>query len=112
MFHADANCKLVNWRIYVHGCVDGFSDYIVYFEATGKNDAESVKPIFQRACENRIGCYPFHLRTDRGWENRGMWELMYEHVAPHYVKCVYVGPSTRNTKIERLWSKVFKCWSG
>ena len=107
MFHADANCKLVNWRIYVHGCIDGFSHYIVYCKATGKNDAASVKPIFVDACEN-LGAYPFHLRTDRGWENRGMWEAVAEHREDYIVKCVFVGPSTRNTRIERLW-RTYNC---
>ncbi len=102
MFHADANCKLCHWRIYFHGCIDGFSHYIVYCNVAGKNDSATVAPFFEAGCA-KVGDYPFHLRTDRGWENRGMWQAMAYNRGRDYLKCVFVGPSTRNVRIERLW---------
>ena len=96
-----------NWKIYVHGCIDGYSHLIIYCKATGRNTSEAVKPIFMEACE-QLGAYPFHLRTDRGWENRGMWEVMLDQRADYITKCAFVGPSTRKTRIERLW-RTYNC---
>ena len=35
MFHADANCKLVKYKIYFHGCIDGKTHLIIYVTAAG-----------------------------------------------------------------------------
>ena len=53
MFHADANCKLVNWRIYIHGCIDGFSHYIVYCKATGEKMIQQLLHQFLKMLVNK-----------------------------------------------------------
>ncbi len=88
------------WRIYIHGMIDGFSHYILYCKARGANSAAAVGEIFEN--HRYQGYMPIRLRTDRGWENRRLWEIMLE-TYPSRIKAVLVGPSTRNVRIERLW---------
>ena len=37
-----------------------------------------------------------------------MWELGAENRQDYILKCVFVGPSTKNTRIERLW-RAYNC---
>ena len=91
MFHIDANCKLRFWRIYFHGCVDGYSRFIVYVKAAGANNAATLQPIFENGCRTNVGCLPFRVRSDRGGENHGAWLAM-RSVTEH-PRAVIMGPS-------------------
>ena len=63
MFHCDANLKLVNWKFYIHGCIDGYSRYIVYVKLAGRNDSRTLEPIFEEECLRTVGRLPYHVRT-------------------------------------------------
>ena len=103
MFHLDACCKLVKWKIYFHGCIDGFSHLVVYIKAAGKNDAVTLQLIFERECIRTVGRFPYHIRTDRGSENNGPMRAMRASQFGSNPKAVLRGPSTKNVRIERLW---------
>lgn len=89
--------------MYIHGAVDGASLLVIYCEVASRNNAGTQLEIFERAT-NQYG-YPWHIRTDRGLENSLTWERMLE-VRGRGTRAVIVGPSTRNTRIERLWLTV------
>jgi hypothetical protein len=40
--HIDGNHKLLRWRFVIHGCVDGFSRYIVYLDVSSNNRSSTV----------------------------------------------------------------------
>eukprot|EP01084_Bolivina_argentea_P168860 292750_1 len=103
MWHLDANCKLKRYRLYIHGCVDGASHYIIYCRMEGRNNAETQRQIFQHAVQHVTNNeYPQHIRTERGLENTETWRVMLQQRGIN-TRAVLVGPSTRNTRIERLW---------
>jgi len=46
LWHNDGNHKWNRWRIVVHGCIDGYSRYVVYCGAAATNDSETVLAFF------------------------------------------------------------------
>ena len=50
--------------IWIHGCIDGYSRYLVYLEARLDKESETVRSIFVQKCEEHG--WPSRLRGDRG----------------------------------------------
>jgi len=68
LYHADAHEKLAKiWGFWIHGCLDGFSRWIVYLKVDKTKLAEVVRKIYVEAC-NEHG-WPSRTRWDRGKEN-------------------------------------------
>ena len=103
LWHMDSNLKLRNWRMCIHGCIDGFSRCIIYLDVHNNNRATTVLSSFQRAT-NEWGV-PSRVRADNGGENVAVGEFMVWFRGENRGSFL-TGPSTRNTRIERLWRDV------
>lgn len=70
LYHLDAHEKLAKgWGIWIHGCIDGYSRYIVYLKVSTNKLAEVVRKIF---LEGMAECgWASRCRWDRGKENLG-----------------------------------------
>ncbi len=102
VWHIDGNHKLIRWKLVIHGCIDGYSRLIPYLTCATNNRAITVVGIFEKAVET-YGV-PNHVRSDRGGENVNVWRYMLNHHQSE--RCVIVGSSTHNERIERLWRDV------
>ena len=103
LWHIDGNHKLIKWRFIIHGGIDGFSRLIVYLHCSTNNRSATVMTLFHEAAE-KYGV-PSRVRSDMGGENI---------LVCHYMVLVrgigrgshLAGSSTRNQRIETLWSGV------
>lgn len=103
VWHCDGNHKLREFRLCVHGGIDGFSSAITFLECTDNNRATTVLNLFSRAVA-RYG-FPLHIRTDHGGENVLMADSMTLARGP---QSVLMGASTRNQRIERFWKDAYE----
>lgn len=103
LWHIDSNLKLRHWRMVIHGCIDGFSRCIIYLNIHNNNRATTVLSCFQRATTE--WGYPSRVRADNGGENVAVGEHMIWFRGENRGSFL-TGPSTRNTRIERLWRDV------
>ena len=104
----DAHEKLAKvYGIWVHGCIDGYSRYIIYLKAAPDKTAETVRAIFVTGCEEEG--WSSRVRADKGSENV---EALVEQIDYHHVEgrpetlyrgSVITGPSPENCRIEGLW---------
>ena len=104
VWHMDGNHKLIRWKFVVHGAIDGYSQLIVFLNCASNNRALTVLEGFLSAVYS-YGL-PQKLRTDRGGENIDAWRFMIEQRGND--KCVIVGSSVHNERIERLWRDVHR----
>lgn len=66
LWHIDGYDKLKPYGIAIHGCIDGYSRYVLWMEAfTTNNDPKLVAGYFNQ----NIGGCPERIRADRGTEN-------------------------------------------
>lgn len=100
----DPHNSRIRWAIVVHGGIDGFSRLIVYLHCSSNNRKETVSQLFLSATERYH--WPSRLRSDRGGENVGVWQLMEEVRGPNRGSFL-AGTSVHNQRIERLWRDVF-----
>uniref|UniRef100_A0A3Q3FKJ3 Integrase catalytic domain-containing protein n=1 Tax=Kryptolebias marmoratus TaxID=37003 RepID=A0A3Q3FKJ3_KRYMA len=104
LWHIDGNHKLIRWRIFVHGGIDGFSHLIVYLTAATNNRATTVLDSFFEAV-NTYGV-PSRVRSDKGGENVLVAHFMVSTRSQNRNSHI-TGRSTHNQRIERLWRDVF-----
>ena len=99
-WHIDGNHKLIRWGIVIHGCIDGCTRNIIYLAARDNNRSTVVLEAF----EDGVARYqiPMKVRSDFGGENILVAKYMIHYRGPQ-CKPFIAGPSTRNTRIERLW---------
>ncbi|KAJ3335062.1 hypothetical protein HDU93_006579 [Gonapodya sp. JEL0774] len=100
LWHTDGNHKLNAYGFVIHGCIDGYSRYIVYLEAATNNRASTVLCIFRQGL--RECGVPSRVRGDYGGENNDVARLMTELRGPDRGSFIR-GTSTHNQRIERLW---------
>ena len=99
LWHMDSNLKLRHWRMVIHGCIDGFSRCIIYLRVNNNNRATTVLSCFQRATSE--WGHPSRVRADNGGENVAVGDYMVWFRGENRGSFL-TGPSTRNTRIERL----------
>ena len=106
LWHIDGHHSLIRWRIVVHGGMDGYSQIIVYLNASTNNCAHTVFNLFWKATQ--VFGVPSRVRSDKGGENVDVCYFMImlrgegrgSHIA---------GSSVHNQRIERLWRDVYRC---
>ncbi|KAL4261185.1 hypothetical protein AB1N83_010317 [Pleurotus pulmonarius] len=113
LWHIDGHHKLIRWGIVIHGIVDGYSRAVTGIRASTSNKASTVLDVFMEAIHS-YGI-PSRVRGDRGGENRDVSLFMILARGPSRASFMW-GPSTRNTRIERLWGEVgsqfARAWRG
>ncbi|XP_070184997.1 uncharacterized protein [Littorina saxatilis] len=98
LWHLDGHHKLINWKLVIHACVDGFSRTIIYLYCADNNRSDTVEKLF---CEStQLFGWPFHVRTDYGGENVKVWAAMENHRQQE--RSVIVGSSVHNSRVERM----------
>lgn len=108
LWHIDGYDKLKPYGIAISGCIDGYSRYIIWLQASyTNNDPKVIANYYLNAVEEYGGC-PQTVRTDMGTEN-GRIEHMQtflrdnlrnENVLPAFI----YGTSQHNQRIEAWWS--------
>lgn len=104
LWHIYSHHRLIRWRIVTHGCIDGFSRYVIHLYATDNNLSETVLYIFRNSTNN-YGV-PSRCRGDRGSENTLVHRFM-EQMRGAGRGSYIAGRSVHNQRIERLWRDVF-----
>lgn len=108
VWHIDGYDKIKQFGICIHGCVDGFSRFIVWLKAWNtNNDPRIIARYFVDAVKNKTGC-PTKVRGDRGTENGDLRQLQCFLRRDHAdtfagQKSFLYGSSTSNQRIERFW---------
>ena len=106
VFHIDGNDKLKRFGFAIHGCIDGFSRKLIWlFVSTTNNDPLVVANFYLKAITN-LGRAPNTLRMDLGTENVYCEELQV-FFTKNSNSFLYAA-STRNQRIEALWSRLKK----
>lgn len=112
MWHIDGWDKLKPYGITVHGCVDRFSQHIVWLEAHATNNTKLVGGYFVKAVTTLDGC-PSIVRADNATENGhvcAIQQFMRRNNADEFSgqKSFLYGRSTANQRIEFLWGMLRK----
>ena len=101
--HIDSHDKLIRWRLVIHGCIDGYSRFIIYLHCCNNNKAETVKAQFLRSVSTFF--WPRRVRSDHGMENIEVaCEVLKKFGTSS--KPFLTGLSVHNQRIERLWKDV------
>ncbi|CAL8279997.1 unnamed protein product [Merluccius merluccius] len=106
LWHIDGNHKLINWRIVIHGGIDGFSRAIVFLKASNNNRSSTVMGLYTEAI--RTFGVPSRVRCDHGGENNDVCLFM-DIFRGSSTGSSIRGRSTHNQRIERLWRDL---WNG
>ena len=108
IWHMDGYDKLKRFGICIHGCIDGFSRYVVWLRAWNtNNNPKVVARYYLDAVKNESGC-PMKMRADRGTENQYVAQLqifLRRNHADNFAEenSFLYGSSVNNQRIERFW---------
>ena len=81
MYHMDGHEKLAkNWGMWIHGCIDGYSRFIIYLVVAPDKFAQTVLSIFLDACDDPAIGWSSRVRADKGSENRDVLAAQVEGV--------------------------------
>ncbi|KAL1516251.1 hypothetical protein ABEB36_000170 [Hypothenemus hampei] len=103
LWHIDSNHKLVSFRMVFHGCIDRYSQMLIYLDCKCNNKADTVLHLFKNGIE-KYGLSS-RLRGDHGTENIKIANLMITRRGLNRGSFI-TGRSVHNQRIERLWSEV------
>ena len=112
-WHMDGYDKLKPYGICIHGCIDGYSRYIIWLKAyTTNNNPKVIAGYFMNAVEEHNKC-PRRVRADRGTENGLVKELQTflrrnHHDSMADEKSFIYGTSVTNQRIEAWWALLRK----
>lgn len=110
IYHIDGYDKLKPYGFSIHGCIDGFSRYVLWLAVgTTNNKPEVIAHHFVRTIMEN-GYTSAVLRVDAGNENpiAGLIQQALRHYDDDkFAKenSYIVGPSTANVRIERYWGE-------
>ncbi|XP_028417759.1 uncharacterized protein LOC114542313 [Dendronephthya gigantea] len=104
LWHLDGNHKLINWRMVVHACIDGYSRMIIYLSCENNNLASTVYNLFIEGV-SKYGL-PKKIRTDHGLENVQAARYMLQQRGTD-CGSVLTGRSVHNVRVERLHRDVY-----
>lgn len=103
LIHIDGCHKLIDWKIVIHGGIDGYSRFITFMDVRTNNRADSMFKSFLDSVQ-RHGL-PSRVRGDFKVENVKICRYMNIRRGSNRGSFI-VGPSKRNQRIERLWRDV------
>lgn len=106
LWHIDGHHKLIRWGFVTHGCIDGFTRYIIYCRCTDNNRASTPGDLFKASC-NHLRAIPSRVRGDQGRENYDIRDFMLQKRGPNRGSFI-AGRSVHNQRIERLWRDLFE----
>jgi len=98
LWHLDSNHKLIRWNFVIHGCIDGYSRYLMTLKICTNNLAKTAYQFFEEAM-SKFGI-PSKIRVDGGGEFNFHESFM--NSLDEHKRCLR-GKSVHNTRIERLW---------
>ncbi|XP_031358157.1 uncharacterized protein LOC116181857 [Photinus pyralis] len=107
LWHMDGYDKLKPYGIAISGCIDGFSRYIIWLQASyTNNNPRIISGYYISAVESCGGC-PRSVRSDLGTENRHVEQMQIflrnnlesDDSLPPFI----YGSSTHNQRIEAWW---------
>ena len=109
VWHADGYDKLKLYGVPIHGCIDGFSQKVIWLYVTRSNNyPDNIAAYYLDSVKEFGGC-PRKLNTDLGTENGTMAGIhcffMNDEDSHQYVA------SPRNQRIEAWWAFLRKNWS-
>ena len=102
LWHMDGHHKLIRYGLVTHGCIDGFSRFIVYLKIANSNSSTVPLQFFRNAV-NELQTFPYRMRSDHGGGNALVADCVIYHRGPNSHLC---SSSRHNTRIERLWREV------
>jgi hypothetical protein len=113
-WHIDQNDKIKPFGFPLHAAVDGYSRFILWMKVVPSNNNPRVIAHHYLSHIERVGGCPVNTRSDYGSENNHMAG------AQRFFRCLQLlpnqfdvawnshqwGPSTSNTRIESVWSRL------
>jgi len=104
VWHMDGYDKVKRYGIAIHGCIDGFSRYIVWLQVyTTNNNPYVIAGYYTDAVRREGGC-PTRLRADMGTDNVVV-EQMQTFLRNDHSAFMY-GRSVNNQRIEAWWGQL------
>ena len=103
-----AMAKFIRWGLVIHGCIDGYSQRIMFLSCNNNNLATTVLNLFESAVAHDGGLWPSRIRVDYGVENVAVCDAMVAIRGAGRGSFI-AGSSHRNQRVERLWRNVFRC---
>jgi hypothetical protein len=108
LWHIDGYDKLKPYGIAIHGCIDGYSRFVIWLEAWHtNNDPKITAGYYWLALHQYNGC-PSRVRSDRGTENvviADMQKFLRRNHKDDFCgeKSFLYGTSQHNQRIESWW---------
>ena len=107
LWHIDGYDKIKPYGIAIHGCIDGYSRYIIWLHAhSSNNDPKLIGGYYVNAVTNLQGC-PKRIRSDFGTENV-LVEDIHRSFRHNAERRFLYGASTLNQRIEAWWAMLRK----
>ena len=76
LWHIDGQHSLSCWGFVIHGCIDGYSQRIIFLHCSTNNLSSTVLGLFESAIERDGGLWPSRIRVDYGVENTAVCDAM------------------------------------
>lgn len=107
IWHCDGYDKLKPFGICIHGAIDGWSRKLIWLNVGRTNNDPNVICTYYMNSLRKLKFVPRILRVDAGTENVMMADvhtlMRAEHHDQFSRKCVIIGKSVHNERIERFW---------
>ena len=112
-WHIDGYNKLKQFGFAIHGCIDGFSRYVLWLEVATTNNNPKMTAYYFLKTVKKLKLLPTTMRSDKGTENTLIESLQVCLRLKHndkYAgkKSFFQGKSVRNQRIESFWSQMRK----